>query len=340
MRTVYNNMTMNLSNSSAESTYAINNSPLHQALYVCFFTPVVIVAVLGNSLVVLAVWRDASLRTPRYNILTSLAVTDLLSAAFGITLEVFSRIIQNPITCSTATANYFSVWSYLFAGLSTVHLILVTVDRHLAVTRPLRYLAIVTPRRVAVSILVLWIIGVTYGIISVVMVQGEMDSLTQVCSGELYSESSSRIFFMVTGVTIISLGVVLTIMNARILRVAISSSRNVPGRSRHPSSSSNDGLSASKEVQTQNLKACWTILTVVGMFFLCWLPLALWYLIRTYINISQIAQLLINGITLFCVSLSSAVNPFIYCFKDHLFQHAFCKIIPALEKCFNVSCDH
>ena len=331
---------MNISNSSGDGPYAINNSPLHQALYMIFFTPVIIVAVLGNALVVSAVWRETSLKTPRYNILTSLAVTDLLAGAVGTPLEVFSRIVQNEITCSTATANYFSVWYYIFGGLSIAHLILVTVDRHLAITRPLRYVAIVTLPRVACSIVVLWILGAIYGIISVVSVQGVDDPITQICSGKHYNESSSRRFFMATGATIISIGAVIMIINVRILRLAIHQARNVPGRSRHPSASSSNERLPAKEEHSHHLKACWTIFIVVGMFFLCWLPVALWYLIRTYIIIGQVAQLLISAIAFFFASLSSAVNPFIYCFKDSLFKRAFCKIVPPFEKCMKVAHDH
>ena len=327
---------MNVSNSSGDSPYAINNSPLHQALYMIFFTPVIIVAVLGNALVVSAVWRETSLKTPRYYILTSLAVTDLLAGVFGTPLEVFSRIVQNEITCSNATGNYFSVWYYVFGGLSIAHLVMVTVDRHLAITRPLRYLAILTPPKVRLGILVLWTGGIVYGIASILSVQKDDESMTQICSGEPFTSSSSRRFFMGTGATIISIGVVLTIINARILRLAIRLSKNVPGLC---SNSSSDGCRLATEKRSLHLKACWTIFTVVGVFFLCWLPVAVWFLIRTYISIGQIAQLLFSGITFFFASLSSAVNPFIYCFKDRLFKRSFCKIIPALEKCIEIADD-
>ena len=322
---------METSNSSNVAISLVNNSPLHQALVLLFFTPLVVVIIIGNAMVIVSVWRESMLKTPRYFILCSLALSDFCMGLIATPLELYCRIVQNEITCSRAKSAYFSIWSYMFIVVSILHLILVTFDRHLAITRPLHYVTMVTTSRVVVVIAISWTIGIGYGVASLINAYNDDDeSKLQTCTGMRYTDSSTRQFFIATGVFSLLLSVTLLILNLRILGIAKRQYQRISCI--HIAVQPRDKPPPAKIEKSNQLKASWTIMLIVGTFFICWLPTGLWYISRTLIDIPPVSHIFLIGITFFLTNLSSALNPLIYCFKDPSFKRAFCKIIPKLEK--------
>lgn len=322
---------MEASNSSDVNAYLLRNSPLHQALVLVFFAPLVVTIIIGNALVILSVWRESILKSPRYFLLCSLALSDFCNGIIATPLELFSRTVQNEITCSRAKSAYFSIWPYMFIVVSILHLILVTVDRHLAITRPLRYVTMVTTSRVLVVIFIVWMFGIGYGVASLINAfTDDDDSTTQLCTGVRYTDSSTRQFFIATGVTLLLLSLTLLILNLRILGIARRQCQRIS--SMHVAVQPRDNPRPVKTEKNSQFKASCTIVLVVGTFFVCWLPTSMWYICRTLIDIPHVCQIAFIGITFFFTNLSSALNPFIYCYKDRSFKRAFCKIIPKLEK--------
>lgn len=119
------------STSSPESTaYAFDNPPLHQALVLILFIPVIFIIVFGNTMVIAAAYKEPRLRTQSYIIFTSLAVSDLCIGLIATPLELYSRVVQDEITCSVAKSGYFTAcvytsysmfrWHILFLLLQTV----------------------------------------------------------------------------------------------------------------------------------------------------------------------------------------------------------------------------
>ncbi|XP_071481367.1 adenosine receptor A2b-like [Diadema antillarum] len=314
-----------------QAKYPLDNSPFHQSLLIVFFAPVMLAAIGGNVLTIAAVWKESGLRTPNYHFLTSLALSDLLTGLVATPLELYSRIIQNPTTCSFVKSGYFSVWSYVFGSVSIFHLILVTIERHLAITRPLKYISLVTSVRVRIIIVIIWCLSLSYGIVTVIdSLTIEDDLVTQLCSGLRYTNPSTKKFYMATGVSIMMLGVLMIAFNIRILRIAVGQSRRVKRRQIIVAANNQQ---PDWKANANQLKATRTILFLVGMFFLSWFPTCIWYLIRMEVNISHLGQILLINITFFFTNLSSAVNPFIYCVKDSVFRRAFCKICPPIKRC-------
>ena len=123
---------------------------------VCFtsFLPCIIVS---NSLLVLAVYRQYSLRTPTNAIIVSLAISNLLDALVGIPLNVYATVFKFDAWCfNEENTPYYALPLSALSGVSFSHIVALTADRFIAVTKPLRYASLVTFRRIAIVLGCLW----------------------------------------------------------------------------------------------------------------------------------------------------------------------------------------
>ncbi|XP_076441179.1 adenosine receptor A3-like [Babylonia areolata] len=112
-----------------------------------------VLTVLVNFLVLYTLWGTRSLRSvPAHVVIGSLAVTDLLVGILGPTgLHIELEVVVDPFMCRMG---YGAVLA--FCSVSINHLVFVSVDRYLMISKPLRYPSLVTSRRVWVFVLLCW----------------------------------------------------------------------------------------------------------------------------------------------------------------------------------------
>ncbi len=109
----------------------------------------------GNVLVVVSVATNRALRKVSNYFLVSLALVDILVGVVS-TPGMFG--LEEAFRTRPMCMLYFSV-DLSVTAVSVLHILAVTVDRYVAITRPLRYPTVVTPKRVLVTIVWLWIVG-------------------------------------------------------------------------------------------------------------------------------------------------------------------------------------
>lgn len=116
------------------------------------------VVIVGNLLVVMAVFASAKLRTVTNFIIVSLAVSDLLVGLavlpYSITLEVLEFWIFGELWCQMWLA--VDVW---LCTASILNLCAISIDRYLAITRPVHYRTIMSNFRVKLLIAVVWVLS-------------------------------------------------------------------------------------------------------------------------------------------------------------------------------------
>lgn len=110
-----------------------------------------IVIVVCNTLVLRLIIGVKSLRTGPNFILGSLAFSDLLSGVPGIPLYLACSAVQTTIVCGIT-----QVLTRFFSISVVLHLILVSIDRYVAVTRAMRYRSLVTKRKAIFSLFFVW----------------------------------------------------------------------------------------------------------------------------------------------------------------------------------------
>ena len=112
-------------------------------------TPSAIFGFLGNLAVIIAVIKTPSLQLPSNILLCSLAITDCLTCLVTMPMFISWRLLVHRIydSCNDAQATLFQAFwfsQYAFFGWSMFNIILISFDRHFAVSNPLQYRAKVT----------------------------------------------------------------------------------------------------------------------------------------------------------------------------------------------------
>ena len=129
----------------------------HKIIVLMLGIPLSISAVVGNVLIIVALYKVSSLHPPSKLLLACLAFTDL---SVG--------LIAHPLFCGllfqTERPSSYSVvlivlnTSFVFSLVSLSTMTAISVDRLLALLLGLRYRQVVTVRRVKISIVALWIL--------------------------------------------------------------------------------------------------------------------------------------------------------------------------------------
>ena len=118
-----------------------------------------IIAMLGNALVIISIWRTPSLHSPSNVLICSLSVSDFLVGFVSqpsIVIRNTAQILGYFDTyCKTFVFHIIS--SAVFATASLVTLTVMSVDRYLALRLHMRYNSVVTVQKIAAVVLGYWI---------------------------------------------------------------------------------------------------------------------------------------------------------------------------------------
>ncbi|XP_058797850.1 allatostatin-A receptor-like [Phymastichus coffea] len=282
-----------------------------------FFGLICVLSVIGNSLVIVIVASNASMRSTTNILIINLAVADLLFAVFCIPFtatdyvlpywifgDVWCRIVQYLIIV-TACASVYT-------------LVLMSLDRYLAVVHPIASMSMRTEGRACIAVGIIWIVILTSSI-PVLFIHGEYDEPLSPCDTTSTSQAYCRIlpdanwplfqatFFgasYVVPLTLIS--VLYFLMLIRLWKGTRTSVGSRRGRKR----------------------VTRLVLVVVGVFALCWLPIQVILLLKSmglYTMISSTVALQILSHIL--AYMNSCINPILYAFLSENFCKAFRKII-------------
>ena len=111
-------------------------------------------SLLGNSAILLTIWKTSSLHSAANILLTSLAVSDF---AVGLLIQpLFIAVIQSGIS---AIILVFNILVYFFCCASFITITVITLDRLLILQLHLRYHSVVNTARVAGVVIFIWILS-------------------------------------------------------------------------------------------------------------------------------------------------------------------------------------
>ncbi|XP_063721267.1 muscarinic acetylcholine receptor M1-like isoform X2 [Symsagittifera roscoffensis] len=128
------------------------------ALALCVFVPLCIATITGNILVLVAFRRERKLRTVTNYFLVSLAVSDLIIGLISMPLYSIYVLKDETWIFHENFCTFYLCVDYTVSGASALHLLLISLDRYLSISRPLRYRPERTARRVLVAIAVVWLV--------------------------------------------------------------------------------------------------------------------------------------------------------------------------------------
>lgn len=133
-------------------------APAATALISLMVTFIILLTIVGNILVVVAVFTSRALRPPQNLFLVSLASADILVAALVIPFSLANEVMGYWYFGSVWCGIYLAL-DVLFCTSSIVHLCAISLDRYWSVTRAVEYNLKRTPRRIKCMIAIVWLIS-------------------------------------------------------------------------------------------------------------------------------------------------------------------------------------
>ena len=250
---------------------------------------------LGNALVMIAVFKFQNLRSAPDYVISSLAFSDFIVCSVYLPLMIYWIVTgDNKHSIARQVIGVTSLTA------SVTNMLVVTVDRLIAIRFPLTYITIVTFKRISSVIGFVWLISLISGTLHVPQIGGV-----------------SR-FVLVSYCITLMLGT--WSMYAYIFLVAKRQENKVYTLNL----SSQQGTSS--EQQRNEKKAAKTIFTIVVVYALCWLPLLL---LPIFVSPSKNPVLFQKCFfwTQTILVCNSALNPYIYCVRSQKYRKQFKKLL-------------
>lgn len=139
-------------------SYALSEYLIHPVitLLLCLLS---VFVVLGNLLVVSAIWHESQLHSVTNYLIASLAAADCLVGAVVMPFSVISEIIVGSWTFGPTWCDLWHSFDVLASTASIMNLCAISLDRYLAITDPISYPSRMTPKRVALLIVFVWTVS-------------------------------------------------------------------------------------------------------------------------------------------------------------------------------------
>ncbi|XP_048842039.1 trace amine-associated receptor 1-like isoform X6 [Brienomyrus brachyistius] len=309
--------------SNASCLKHVYPTTIRASLYV-LLGATVLLTVLGNLLVIITISHSKQLHTPTNYLILSLAVSDFLLGA----VVMPPSLIRSLETCWYLGDWFCKIHSSIDTLLSVASifmLYLISIERYVAVSRPLLYHALITTRVAKYMILTCWVLSTLIGfgmelnsliIQDVYLTQFNCEGRCTVLQDKASSILSSLFVFFIPGLFMLGLYLKILVIahkQARSIQVTILTNR-IHEKTR---------IILSKMEQ----KSTRTLGIVTAVFLSCWSPTFIYILIDP---VTSLSTPYIYDIVQWVGYLNSGMNPIIYAFSLKWFRQSIKKLLGRL----------
>ena len=251
--------------------------------------PLALISIIGNTLVLHGVCKRPSLRSPSIILLCGLALSDLTVGAVVQPLFVadnFIRLYSHRQRLKDVFLSVFNIFGYSLCGTSLVTVTAISIDRLIAIQKPLQYSNIVTIPRVRRTLVTIWTICVL------------------LASSELWGKT----FLLISiGIVISACLCVSTISHVVIYRKVRHHQHAIQIQVQAVKSNNGvvNNMSGLKRYVINSL-------IVFLVLVICYCPFFVIYIISSSYTINEF---LARSLTSTIVFVNSVINPFIYCWR-------------------------
>ncbi|XP_022106464.1 alpha-1A adrenergic receptor-like [Acanthaster planci] len=149
---------------SGNVTYEdVEASTGRQVIYIVLYTALLVLIVFGNCFLLFVIAKDRTLKRSTRIFLISLTVADIFVGVVVIPLKVVPQIIGlssvSPWTVSDRLCNASYFLEIFASSASVLGVLVLTIERYLAVEIPLRFRSIMTARRACIIVACSWLLS-------------------------------------------------------------------------------------------------------------------------------------------------------------------------------------
>lgn len=268
--------TWNLTNTYGHLQYGHSLDRLFSIVISIYFISIIIGGVLFNGILIYVITQGKNRRTPGDTFMVNLAICDIITAVSTVSFDA-DFLLRGYYSYGTFICGLKETACLLALPSSIVNLLLLTVDRFFKITYPYKYMAIFTRRNVIWMLCVSWVYYLVVALFPVIY----NGKAVIVKEGRCHvTFPNSYMFFLITINFVVPVFCILT-MNVLIYQTA---KRHAESIRRQESSvlMCKSRRKSNQSIFSTNYKAAKTIMTLVGLFLVCWLT----YIILITINIA------------------------------------------------------
>ncbi|XP_062386637.1 alpha-1A adrenergic receptor [Sardina pilchardus] len=345
--TILDHLYTNTSNSTCKNV-TLENVTLDVIGVGVFLAVFILVAIIGNILVILSVLCNRHLQTVTNFFIVNLAIADLLLSIivlpFSASLEILGCWVFGRIFC-----NIWAAVDVLCCTASILSLCIISIDRYIGVKHCLKYPTIMTERKAGVILIVVWVSSM---VISIGPLLGWKEpppldeSICKITEEPGYAIFSSLFSFYLPLMVILVMYFRVYIVARRTtksLEAGVKRERNksmevvlrihcrsVPEDSGTSAKGKNHPFRSSLSVRlmkfSREKKAAKTLAIVVGMFILCWLPFFFVLPVGSLFPKVKPSEMVFKVI-FWLGYFNSCINPIIYPCSSKEFKRAFTRLL-------------
>ena len=307
------------------------DTDLTKAFKTIIYCVIILGSLLGNSLVIMVVYKRKRMRTTTNYMIVSMAVSDLFFAIFAIPpsirivyagQDLLVRGIVAELICKLVT-----FIQQVSIDVSILSLTTIAFDRFFAIMLPFR--KVITSYTTKILIVLTWLIGILFAAPilytnRIVAEEGGDGTLCWEIWEPLFKSSKARKdytfihfgFFYAGPLTIITV-----LYTAIVIELWRGNSITFRCKANH------------QEVEKSNRKVLKMLVTVLVVFALFWLPVYIFQFTFYVGNSTCIVTGLIQFIGYFFCQATSAINPLIYAFFSENYRSGFKDCLRAMLHC-------
>ncbi|XP_076012978.1 trace amine-associated receptor 13c-like [Genypterus blacodes] len=277
-----------------------------------------LITVFLNLLVIISISHFRQLHTPTNLLLLSLATSDLFVGFLLMPVEII--YIESCWFLGDLLCSLYYVLDYMISSAAVANMVLISVDRYVAICHPLSYPSKITQNRVKLCVCLCWMFSAIYSSLLLNDHLGQ-PGRSNSCYGEcvvVINSTAGVVDLVITFLIPIS---VIIVLYSRVFVVALSQARAI--RSHIATLTHRSGTVKAKKSER---KAARTLGIVIVVFLICFCPYYYPILIgqETLIDASSAA------FEIWLAHFSSCVNPIIYAFFYPWFRKSI-KLIVTLK---------
>ncbi|XP_071495971.1 histamine H2 receptor-like [Diadema antillarum] len=315
-------------NESSSNSTAFHRSLVSTISLATCFSIIILTTLVGNVLVCLSPLVCRRLRTATYIFLVSLAIADLL---LGITVLPFSAVLTirrqwffGPVFC-----NIYISCDVMFCTSSILHLLVISLDRYMAITRPYAYQRKMNRQKAFIALGIVWTISLLISFLPLHLGWNTGDNKVQnYAKLDECSLSSNVTYALFDGIVLFFIPlIVMTLVYIRLVRIANRQARAIKklmvGSNEDPEERANRRRSVDEH------RALKIIAIVMGCFIVCWVP---YFTMFTFQPLCKwVISDTLYDVFLWLGYLNSTVNPVVYACMNREFRLAFKRLLSCMQ---------